>query len=94
MADISEALHCVNHALMVLPLPSDGPGKRAWSSLLEAQKILDALSAAVQMNELSRLMEERDSALALAELRQRMLIEANAELEAYRADFLLGGDNG
>lgn len=43
-ARITEALHCVNHALMVLPLPSDGQGKRAWSSLLEAQKILAALS--------------------------------------------------
>jgi hypothetical protein len=41
---ITEALNCVNHALMVLPLPSDGPGKRAWSSLLEAQKLLDSLS--------------------------------------------------
>lgn len=44
-ARITEALRCVTHALMVLPLPSDGQGKRAWSSLLEAQKLLESLSA-------------------------------------------------
>lgn len=43
-ARITEALNCVTHALMVLPLPSDGQGKRAWASLLEAQKLLEALS--------------------------------------------------
>ncbi len=38
------ALDCVVHALMVLPVPIDGQGKRAWASLLEAQDILEALS--------------------------------------------------
>lgn len=39
---VKDALNCVVHALMVLPVPIDGQGKRAWASLLEAQKLLDA----------------------------------------------------
>jgi hypothetical protein len=32
----------VNHALMVLPTPSDGAGKRAWKSLIDAKEITEA----------------------------------------------------
>ena len=39
---IEEALTGVNHALMELPLPGSGKEKRAWQSLLDAQRALTA----------------------------------------------------
>lgn len=32
----------VNHALMVLTPPTDGQGKRAWASLLDAKEVSEA----------------------------------------------------
>lgn len=42
---VVEALAGIDHALMVLPVPIDGAGKRAWSSLLDAKTLLEALAA-------------------------------------------------
>lgn len=39
------ALSGMNHALMTLPLPQDGRGKRAWSSLIDGR---DSLQAALE----------------------------------------------
>ncbi len=36
----------INHALMVLELPTSGQGKRAWTSLIEARDKAEALEAA------------------------------------------------
>ncbi|PWJ88437.1 hypothetical protein C8D77_111160 [Mesorhizobium loti] len=44
-ASAKSALACVVHALMVLPVPIDGQGKRAWASLKEAQETLEALAS-------------------------------------------------
>lgn len=32
----------VNHALMVLPTPETGGGKRAWQSLIDAKQVAEA----------------------------------------------------
>jgi len=47
--DLVEALRAialdVNHALMVLPAPTAGQEKRAWSSLLDAKRVVEAALA-------------------------------------------------
>lgn len=39
--DVRRACVDVNHALMVLDMPTTGAGKRAWASLVDAKQVLE-----------------------------------------------------